>query len=116
MNDIEKGLFEAGASADAGGMAFAVFCDKLGISEPTGYRWRSEGRFTLPGGKQDGVCNVGGRPFIETDAIKEFWRRARAGEFAHAPRGAAAASVKASRKRSGKRADGSEPSALEQAA
>ena len=67
---------------DAGGMEYSLWCKKLGLSPATGKRWRGSGKV-----KTD---NVEGREFITTREIKRYWTRAKAGEFAKPPRGAAA--------------------------
>jgi hypothetical protein len=67
---------------DAGGMEFALWLSKLGLSRPTGYRYRRDGKVK--------THNVEGREFILTEEIIRFWVRVKAGEFAKAPRGASA--------------------------
>jgi hypothetical protein len=73
---------------DAGGMEFALWLAKLGLSRPTGYRYRRDGKVT--------THNVEGREFILTGEIHRFWTRVRAGEFAKKPRGASAKARRAS--------------------
>jgi hypothetical protein len=73
---------------DAGGMEFALWLSKLGLSRPTGYRYRRDGKVV--------THNVEGREFILTEEISRFWRRVKAGEFAKQPRGASAKARRAS--------------------
>jgi hypothetical protein len=67
---------------DAGGMEFSLWLQKVGLSRPTGYRYRRDGKVV--------THNVEGREFILTEEIIRFWQRAKAGEFAKEPRGASA--------------------------
>jgi hypothetical protein len=73
---------EAQPEAMAGGIEFIYWLAKIGKSRPTGYRWRNKGMVK--------TVNVEGKLFVEDDEILRFWKRARNGEFAKKPRGAAA--------------------------
>ena|ERR1035441_3869260 len=73
---------------DAGGMEFALWLAKVGLSRPTGYRYRRDGKVA--------THNVEGREFILSDEIVRFWARVKAGEFAKRPRGASARARRAS--------------------
>jgi chromosome condensin MukBEF MukE localization factor len=73
---------------DAGGMEFALWLAKVGLSRPTGYRYRRDGKVV--------THNCEGREFILTDEIVRFWARVKAGEFAKKPRGASARARRAS--------------------
>ena len=57
------------------------FCESIGISGATGWRWRKNGWLK--------VINIAGRPYITGGSLKAFLRRAEAGEFAkehHVPK------------------------------
>ena len=54
----------------------------IGREEPSGFRWARDGIIK--------VENVLGRNFISSEEIDRFWTRAKAGEFALEPKGAAA--------------------------
>ena len=69
--------------ADAGGMEFSLWLAKVGLSRPTGYRYRRDKKIV--------TYNLEGRQFILTEEIVRFWQRVKAGEFAKRPRGAAKA-------------------------
>jgi hypothetical protein len=66
--------------ADAGGMEFSLWLAKVGLSRPTGYRYRRDKKLV--------AYNLEGREFILTEEIARFWQRVKAGEFAKKPRGA----------------------------
>lgn len=74
--------------ADAGGMEFSLWLAKVGLSRPTGYRYRRDKKIV--------TYNLEGRQFILTEEIVRFWRRVKAGEFAKRPRGASAKARRAS--------------------
>jgi hypothetical protein len=65
-----------------GGMEFIYWLVKLGKSRPTGFRWRQKGLIA--------TVNIQGKLFVTHDEITRFWQRARRGEFAKRPCGAAA--------------------------
>ena len=62
-------------------VAFARFCESIGISAVTGWRWRKLGWID--------VINVSGKLYVTAEAMQVFMRRARAGEFAKAGVGVA---------------------------
>jgi hypothetical protein len=74
--------------ADAGGMEFSLWLAKVGLSRPTGYRYRRDKKIV--------TYNLEGRQFILTEEIVRFWQRVKAGEFAKRPRGASAKARRAS--------------------
>jgi hypothetical protein len=80
-------------SGDAGGMEYSLWLAKVGLSRPTGYRYRRDRKVV--------TINIEGREFITTEEITRFWQRARAGEFAKKPRGASAQAGRASSQPSG---------------
>lgn len=59
----------------------------VGVSKVTGWRWCKRGWLN--------PVNIAGRPYLTADDIHQFEARATAGEFAKAPRGAAAISHEA---------------------
>lgn len=71
---------------DAGGMEYCLWLGKVGLSESTGHRYRRDNKVA--------TVNIEGREYIQTEEITRFWTRARAGEFAKKPRGAAAKAQK----------------------
>lgn len=74
--------------ADAGGMEFSLWLAKVGLSRPTGYRYRRDKKIV--------TYNLEGRQFILTEEIVRFWQRVKAGEFAKRPRDASAKARRAS--------------------
>jgi len=73
---------ELDAIAESGGMEFYWWLTKIGKSRSTGIRWSAKGWIT--------PVNIGGYLFVTTAEIRRFWSRAKAGEFARKPAGAAA--------------------------
>ena len=73
---------------DAGGMKFAFWLTKMGLSRPTGYRYRLDGKVA--------TCNVEGCEFIPKEEIIRYSHRVKVGEFAKKPRGASAKARRAS--------------------
>lgn len=73
---------------DAGGMEYSLWLAKVGLSRPTGYRYRRDKKIV--------TYNLEGREFILTEEIVRFWQRVKAGEFAKKPRGASARARRAS--------------------
>ena len=53
---------------------FGLFLESLGVTPPTGWRWRKRGWIS--------TINIAGRVYVSRQAIVEFERRAAAGEFA----------------------------------
>ena len=52
---------------------FDSWCKSVGISAVTGWRWRGEGKIK--------TIEINGRNYVSQEAIDEFERRAKAGEF-----------------------------------
>lgn len=52
---------------------FDAWCKSIGISATTGWRWRGEGKIK--------TIEINGRNYVSQEAIDEFERRAKAGEF-----------------------------------
>jgi len=52
---------------------FDIFLDSLGITPPTGWRWRKRGWIT--------TLNIAGRVYISREEINRFYERVAAGEF-----------------------------------
>jgi hypothetical protein len=52
---------------------FGLFLQSLGVTSPTGWRWRKLGWIT--------TLNIAGRVYVSRDEIKRFQQRAAAGEF-----------------------------------
>ena len=50
------------------------FCEQIGVSDVTGWRWRKKGWLV--------TVNIAGRAYVTGGAVSEFLRRAEAGEFA----------------------------------
>jgi len=53
----------------------------IGISTVTLWRWRGRGWIKC--------CNIGGKPYVDMNSLNSFVERAKTGEFAKAPNGAA---------------------------
>lgn len=53
---------------------FGLFLDSVGVTPPTGWRWRKLGWIK--------TLNIAGRVYVSREAVAEFERRAAAGEFA----------------------------------
>jgi len=58
------------------------FCKEVGVSKTTVWRWRKSGWLT--------TVNICGRPYLTAESVSQFLERARNGEFAVEPKGAAA--------------------------
>jgi hypothetical protein len=67
----------------AGGMELGKWLDLIGRGPTTGYLWRQEGQNGEPARIK--TVNIDGKLFVRVEAIKEFWDRAEAGEFAKKP-------------------------------
>lgn len=63
-------------------MSVSAFCKKVVVSKTTVWRWRKRGWLT--------AVNISGRPYLTEESISRFMERARNGEFAKEPTGAAA--------------------------
>ena len=63
-------------------VAYHKWLESVGVSPTTGWRWERDGRIH--------TTNIAGRKYVTRGELDEFQRRAEAGEFAHAPAGAAA--------------------------
>ena len=61
--------------------ASTVVCSDLGISDVTMWRWEKRGLLKL--------VNIAGRKYVDLKSLAEFQDRARRGEFAQGPAGAA---------------------------
>jgi hypothetical protein len=59
---------------DAGGMELSHWLAKVGLSRPTGYRYRRAGKIR--------THNIEGHEFITSDEIARFWTRAKSGDRA----------------------------------
>ena len=57
-----------------GGMEWGKWLDTVGRCTTTGHDWLKRGWIT--------VININGKNYMTAEAIAEFWRRAKAGEFA----------------------------------
>ena len=53
---------------------FGLFLDSLGVTGPTGWRWRKDGWIR--------TINIAGRVYVSRDEIERFQQRAASGEFA----------------------------------
>jgi hypothetical protein len=73
----------------AGGIEFIYWLAKVDKSRPTGFRWRKKGMIA--------AVHIEGKLFVEDDEIVRFWKRAKSGEFAKKPCGAAARKKKKTR-------------------
>ena len=64
-------------------MALGKWLALIGRGATTGYEWRREG----PNGEPPRIhtVNIEGKLFVRAEAIKDFWARAEAGEFAKKP-------------------------------
>ena len=78
--DVAKGEIAVGL------IALSAWLKTLGRSDTTGWRWAKAG-WIHP-------INISGRPYLSHEDILQFEARARKGEFAKPPRGAAAQSRK----------------------
>jgi hypothetical protein len=56
------------------GIALSLFCERLGITDITAWRWRKRGWLR--------TTNIAGRQYVMPEDMREWKRRARAGEFA----------------------------------
>jgi hypothetical protein len=52
---------------------FGVFLDSLGVTAPTGWRWRNFGWIN--------TINIAGRVYVSREEIERFQQRAASGEF-----------------------------------
>jgi predicted site-specific integrase-resolvase len=68
-------------------ITFSAWLRQLGRSDTTGWRWVKAG-WLHP-------VNIAGRPYLQRDDIQQFQNRAKRGEFAKCPAGAARKSAEA---------------------
>ena len=64
----------------AGGMTLDKWLELVGRGTTTGWEWRKIG----PNGEAPRIAtvNIDGKKYVRAEAIKSFWDRAEAGEFA----------------------------------
>jgi hypothetical protein len=74
MGNIHKKPDEISGAPASPIVLFGLFLESLGVTPPTGWRWRKRGRIS--------TINIAGRVYVSRQAIVEFERRAAAGEFA----------------------------------
>lgn len=68
-------------------IAFSAWLKQVGRSDTTGWRWVRAGWLS--------PINICGKPYLSAEDIAQFVARARAGEFARRPAGAASRSAAA---------------------
>jgi hypothetical protein len=73
MGNIEKSTNEISGAPASPIILFALFLDSLGVTPPTGWRWRKLGWIR--------TLNIAGRVYISRDEIDRFQQRAASGEF-----------------------------------
>lgn len=61
---------------DCGLVVFHVWCARVGISKTTGWKWRRLGWIE--------TTTIAGQPYVDSEEIKRFKARAKAGEFKEA--------------------------------
>jgi hypothetical protein len=63
-----------------GGISWDKWLSEVGRSSTTGWLWSKKG----PNGERPRIktVNIDGKKYVRAEAIKEFWDRAEAGEFA----------------------------------
>ena len=74
MENIHKKPGEISGAPASPIVLFGLFLESLGVTPPTGWRWRKRGWIS--------TINIAGRVYVSRQAIVEFERRAAAGEFA----------------------------------
>jgi hypothetical protein len=74
MGNIHKKPDEISGAPASPIVLFGLFLESLGVTPPTGWRWRKRGWIS--------TINIAGRVYVSRQAIVEFERRAAAGEFA----------------------------------
>ena len=67
-------MFNESHFNSAGPFAYHAWLESIGVSRPTGWRWRKNGMIT--------TINISGRNYITQAEIDRFQKRAAAGEFA----------------------------------
>ena len=76
MENIHKKPDEIWGAPASPIVLFGLFLESLGVTPPTGWRWRKLGWIN--------TINIAGRVYISRDEINRFQRRAASGEFSKA--------------------------------
>jgi hypothetical protein len=74
MGNIHKKPNEISGAPASPIILFGLFLDSLGVTAPTGWRWRKFGWIK--------TLNIAGRVYVSRDEIDRFQQRAACGEFA----------------------------------
>ena len=73
MRNYGKDSDELSGVAPSPIILFALFLESLGVTPPTGWRWRKQGWIK--------TLNIAGRVYVSRDEIDKFQQRAASGEF-----------------------------------
>jgi len=73
MGNIHKKPDEISGAPASPIVLFGLFFDSLGVTPPTGWRWRKLGWIN--------TINIAGRVYVSRDEIDRFQQRAASGEF-----------------------------------
>jgi hypothetical protein len=73
VGNIDKQANEISGSPASPIVLFGLFLDSLGVTAPTGWRWRKLGWID--------TINIAGRVYVSRDEINRFQQRAADGEF-----------------------------------
>jgi hypothetical protein len=73
MGNIDKKQGEISGIPASPIILFGLFLDSLGVTPPTGWRWRKLGWIK--------TLNIAGRVYVSRDEIVRFQERATSGEF-----------------------------------
>jgi len=68
----------ASQSCNPGLIALSLWCERVGVAPVTAWRFRKRGWLK--------TVNIAGRVYVTDEAVKEFTRRAEAGDFAQEPK------------------------------